>query len=93
MLHHLADAHTIRKLRMSQEDGNNGSQISSLHVKFFMLLFLLSSADFQLFSTTSFRNTISVSNGLDPDQDRRSVGPDMGPNCLQRFKADDTSRR
>ena len=28
-------------------------------------------------------------NGLDSDQDRRSVGPDLGPNCLQRFSADD----
>ena len=35
------------------------------------------------FSIKSFRNKISVSNGLDPDQDRRSVGPDLGPNCLQ----------
>ena len=25
---------------------------------------------------------IRVSNGLDPDQDRRSVGPDLGSNCL-----------
>ena len=23
-----------------------------------------------------------VSNGLDSDQDRRSVGPDLGPNCF-----------
>ena len=22
-----------------------------------------------------------------PDQDRRSVGPDLGPNCLQRLSA------
>ena len=29
-----------------------------------------------------FRNTIRVSNSLDPDQDRHSVGPDLGPNCL-----------
>ena len=30
-------------------------------------------------------NTISlrVSNGLDPDQDRHSVSPDLSPNCLQ----------
>ena len=27
--------------------------------------------------------TIRVSNSLDLDQDRRSVGPDLGPNCLQ----------
>ena len=32
-----------------------------------------------------------VSNGLDPDQDRRSVVPDLGPNCLQRLSADDKS--
>ena len=29
------------------------------------------------FSKNSFRNTIRVSNGLDPDQDRHSVGPDQ----------------
>ena len=26
-----------------------------------------------------------MSNGLDPDQDQHSVGPDLGPNCLQRL--------
>ena len=46
----------------------------------FMLLLL--SADF--FS-------ISVSNGLVPDQGRRFVGPDLGPDCLQRLSADDKS--
>ena len=45
----------------------------------------------QLFSKHSFRNTIRVSNGLDPDQGRRFVGPCLGPNCLQRLSADDTS--
>ena len=30
-------------------------------------------------------------NGLDPDQDRRSVGPDLGSNSLQRL-SDDESR-
>ena len=29
-----------------------------------------------------------VSNCLDPDQDRRFVGPDLGPYCLQRLSAD-----
>ena len=33
-----------------------------------------------------------MSNSLDPDQDRRPVGPDQGPNCLQRLSADDKSR-
>ena len=30
--------------------------------------------------------TIRVSNGLDPDQDRQNVGPDLGPNYLQRYQ-------
>ena len=37
------------------------------------------------FSNYSFRNTTRVSNSLNPDQDRHSVCPDPGPNCLQRF--------
>ena len=40
-----------------------------------------------------FRNTISMSNILDPDQARQLVGPDLGPNCLQGLSADDTSRQ
>ena len=28
-----------------------------------------------------------VANSLDPDQDRHFVGPDLGPNCLQRLSA------
>ena len=53
---------------------------------------MLPSADFfqhLIFSKNSFRNTIRVSNGLDPDQDLHVVGPDPGPNCLQRLSADD----
>ena len=57
----------------------------------------LSSAEFffqnSFFSKNSFRNTNRVSNGLDPDQNRHSVGPDLGLNCLQRLSADDKSRR
>ena len=37
------------------------------------------------YSKNSFMNTIRVSKGLDPDQDRRSVCPDLDPNCLQRL--------
>ena len=40
-----------------------------------------------------FRNTYSVSNGLDSDQDRRYVGLDLGPNCLQSLPADDNNSR
>ena len=48
----------------------------------------LSSANFfkiNFFKKKIFRNTIRVSNALDPDQDRHFVGPDLGPNCLQRL--------
>ena len=34
-----------------------------------------------------------MSNSLDPDQARRFVGPDLGPNCSQRLSADDKSCR
>ena len=33
-----------------------------------------------------------VSNRLDPDQARHFVGPDMGPNCLQRLATEDIGR-
>ena len=49
-------------------------------------MLMLLSADF--FSKISFRNTIRVSNGLDPDQDQHNVGPDLGPNRLQRLPAE-----
>ena len=32
-------------------------------------------------------------NSLDPDQARQNVGPDLGPNGLQRLSADNTSRQ
>ena len=54
-------------------------------------MLLLLSADFFSklpFSNNSFRNTIRVSNGLDTDKDQHYVGPDLGPNCLERLSAD-----
>ena len=54
-------------------------------------MLLWSSADFfqkLTFSKNAFRNTISVSNALDLNQGLSSVGPDLGPNCLQRLSAD-----
>ena len=30
---------------------------------------------------------------LDPDQARRFIGPDLGPNCLPELAADDTGRQ
>ena len=32
-----------------------------------------------------------MSNSFDPDQARRFVGPNLGPNCLQKFSADKTT--
>ena len=32
---------------------------------------------------------IKISNSFDPDQNRSSVGPDLGPNCLKKLSADD----
>ena len=34
---------------------------------------------------------MSISNRLDPDYARHFVGPDLGPNCLQKLSADDKS--
>ena len=53
----------------------------------FFPAFLLS-ADFcskSTFLKNSIRNMIIVSNSLDPGQARHFVGPDLGPNCLQKL--------
>ena len=53
-------------------------------------MLLLSSADFFFkikFSKNYFRNSIGVSNGLDPEP--TSVGSDLSPNCLHRLSVDD----
>ena len=50
-------------------------------------MFLFSSADFfkiKLFKNKPPRTTIKVSNSLDPDQDRHSVGLHLGLNYLQK---------
>ena len=55
----------------------------------------MSSADFSESTVlkNSFRNTVRESNSLDPDQARHFVGPDLGPNCLQKLSADDTTSK
>ena len=59
---------------------------------FFMILFVICRHFSKLtFSKKSFRSTIRESNSLDLDQDQHNVGPDLGPNCLQRFSAGDKS--
>ena len=56
---------------------------------FCCLLFLSKS----MFSKQILSGIPSVSNSLDPDQAQQCTGPDLGPNCLQRLSADDTSRQ
>ena len=54
------------------------------------MIFLLSSDFFKTnFKKNCFRNTIRVSNVLDPDHDRHSVSPDLLANCLQTLSAED----
>ena len=43
---------------------------------------------FIFFQKKSLMNTIRKSKGVDQDQDRHHVGPDLRPNCLQRLSAD-----
>ena len=52
-------------------------------------MLLLSLAD--LFQNI-ISGTQSVLNSLDPDQVQPFVGPDLGPNCLQRLSAYDKIR-
>ena len=40
-----------------------------------------------------FRNIPIASIRLDPDKTRRFLGLDLGPNCLQRLSANETSRK
>ena len=65
--------------------------LNSLHAGWFFML-LLSFDDFfqnDLFSKSSIR----VSNSFDLDQAQQSVGPDLGPNWLQRLSADERVNR
>ena len=41
------------------------------------------------FSKNSFKNTTSVANVLDSDQDQFAIGTDLGPNYLQKLSAED----
>ena len=53
---------------------------------------LLTFFKINFFPKRTFKNTIRVSIGLGSGQDRRSVGLDLGPNCLQILSADDTRK-
>ena len=53
--------------------------LSSADIFFKIGLFLVVA-----FSKRSFRNISRVLSSLDPDHAGRFVGPNLGPNCLQR---------
>ena len=75
---------------MGNQYGLTLCMVSDFSGLFCRLLFFSNST----FSKNSFSNTIRVSNGLDAVQTQRFVrfvGPDLGPNCLHRLSADDTS--
>ena len=65
--------------------------------KFFICSLLVIFQNQPFTKKKTFRNTIWVSNRSDTDQVRHSdgipVGPDLGPNCLQKLSADDTKRQ
>ena len=44
-----------------------------------MLLLLLTFFKINFFKKNSFKNSLSLSNGLDQDWDQHSVCPDLGP--------------
>ena len=69
---------------MTPDKGNS----YSLHAGTFCMPFccLLNFYDF-----FKERNTIGVSDSLDPDHAQHFVRPDLVPNCLQRLSAEDTS--
>ena len=68
----------------------NDLSLNSLHAGYFFIFFLSSADNFNIsfLKIYSFENNIRVSNSFDPDQARHSVGPDLGPNCLQRSSTD-----
>ena len=46
-----------------------------------------------MFARNSFKNTIRVTNSLNPDQAQHFFGPGLGLNCLLRSSADETSKQ
>ena len=55
----------------------------------FLYKFVLSSTDFFFkikFLKNSFRNSIRVSNSLDPDQDQQNAGPDLDQTVCKGYK-------
>ena len=63
----------------------------------FLFFFCIASAEFFFPQNHLIRKILPeipfVSNSLDPDQAPPNVGTELGPSCLQRLSADNTSRQ
>ena len=61
------------------------------------VFFCIASAEFFFPKIIYFEKNLPeipfVSNSLDPDQAPPNVGTELGPSCLQRISADNTSRQ
>ena len=82
----------VIEISLSQTLLSKSVSFYSLPTEKFLHAFL-SSADvfFKInFFVKFFQRIPSMLNSLDPDQARHFVGPDLGPNCLQRITADNT---
>ena len=64
---------------------------------FFFFFFCIASAEFFFPKSSNSKKILPeipfVSNSLDPDQAPPNVGTELGPSCLQRLSADNTSRQ
>ena len=69
------------------------SHVSFSTADFFFFFFFFFFLQNQLFRKILSRVPPGCQKGLDPDQSRRNVGPDLAPSCLQRLSADYTSRQ
>ena len=70
---------------------NSNSLLTFCSLWNFSSIFVVCSFFFKIsFSKISIRNTIWLSNRLDPDQAGHLVGPDLVPNCSQKISADES---
>ena len=77
-------------IQVSRPYRNKALCILDIFAYLFCRLMIFSKSSF---SKISFRNTVRLSNSVDPDQTVHFVEPDRGLNCFQRLSADDTSRQ
>ena len=83
------ESNQTNKQKLNSNDGKKYSRLSygacrlnALLLNLLIMRIYLPMLTF--FQKHFFRNTSRVSNSLNPDQDRQNVGPDLGPNSLQR---------